>query len=93
MEAAQQAHMDAAAAEGLAEQKIARISTPAGLDLGAATPEEIALSIMGHIVAVRRGGTGRPLQLKGSARSQADDFTARHAADRVISQCDVPAKD
>jgi xanthine dehydrogenase accessory factor len=42
-------------AEGLAAERLARLETPAGLDLGARTPEEIALSILARIVAVRRG--------------------------------------
>src|SRR5271170_7844569 len=46
---------------GLPEEKIATVWAPAGLDLGAATPEEIALSIVSQIVALRRGGTTGPL--------------------------------
>jgi xanthine dehydrogenase accessory factor len=42
-------------AEGLDEERLARLETPAGLDLGARTPEEIALSILARVVAVRRG--------------------------------------
>jgi xanthine dehydrogenase accessory factor len=42
-------------AEGLAEERLADLETPAGLDIGARTPEEIALSILARIVAVRRG--------------------------------------
>lgn len=42
-------------ADGISEQKIARIHAPIGLNLGAETPEEIALSVMAQIVAVRRG--------------------------------------
>src|SRR5215472_4471453 len=56
--------LDYLAAEGVPADRLARISAPAGLDLGAATPEEIALSILSQIVAFRRGGTGRPLNLK-----------------------------
>jgi xanthine dehydrogenase accessory factor len=41
-------------AEGVAGDRLARLETPAGLDLGARTPEEIALSILARIVAVRR---------------------------------------
>jgi xanthine dehydrogenase accessory factor len=46
--------------EGFAEEELARLRAPAGLDLGARTPEEIALSVMGEIVMLRRGGSGRP---------------------------------
>ena len=42
-------------AEGVAEERLAALETPAGLDIGARTPEEIALSILARIVAVRRG--------------------------------------
>jgi xanthine dehydrogenase accessory factor len=43
-------------ASGLAEERIARLRAPAGLDLGAAEPAEIALSIMAEIVQIRRRG-------------------------------------
>ncbi len=46
---------------GLTEHELARLRSPIGLDLGARTPEETALSIAAEIVAARRGGTGRPL--------------------------------
>lgn len=46
---------------GLGERELARLRSPIGLDLGARTPEETALSIAAEIVAVRRGGTGRSL--------------------------------
>ncbi|MFT9668423.1 XdhC family protein [Streptomyces rhizosphaericola] len=46
---------------GLAEHELARLRSPIGLDLGARTPEETALSIAAEIVAVRQGGTGLPL--------------------------------
>src|SRR5271154_216169 len=46
---------------GVEEEKIATVWAPAGLDLGASTPEEIALSVMSQIVALRRGGTAGPL--------------------------------
>jgi xanthine dehydrogenase accessory factor len=46
---------------GLTERELARLRSPIGLDLGARTPEETALSIAAEIVAARRGGTGAPL--------------------------------
>ncbi|MFF4968543.1 XdhC family protein [Streptomyces sp. NPDC001037] len=47
--------------EGVSLRELARLRSPIGLDLGARTPEETALSIVAEIVAVRRGGTGLPL--------------------------------
>ncbi|MFE7467549.1 XdhC family protein [Streptomyces sp. NPDC057499] len=46
---------------GLSDAELARLRSPIGLDLGARTPEETALSIAAEIVAARRGGTGVPL--------------------------------
>ncbi|MFK0293868.1 XdhC family protein [Streptomyces sp. NPDC090442] len=46
---------------GLTEIELNRLRSPIGLDLGARTPEETALSIAAEIVANRRGGTGAPL--------------------------------
>lgn len=45
-------------AAGLGEDELARLSGPAGLDLGARTAAETALSIMGEIVAARHGRSG-----------------------------------
>jgi xanthine dehydrogenase accessory factor len=46
---------------GLTEPELARLSSPIGLDLGARTPEETAVSISAEIIARRWGGGGRPL--------------------------------
>ncbi|WUR79351.1 XdhC family protein [Streptomyces phaeochromogenes] len=43
---------------GVTELELTRLRSPIGLDLGARTPEETALSIASEIVANRRGGTG-----------------------------------
>ncbi|WDV49584.1 XdhC family protein [Streptomyces coeruleorubidus] len=51
---------------GLNERELARLRSPIGLDLGARTPEETALSIAAEIVAARHGGTGRPLTGAGT---------------------------
>jgi xanthine dehydrogenase accessory factor len=50
-------HLEALRAKGVPEDVIARIQSPVGLDLGARTPAEIALSILAGLVAVRRGGS------------------------------------
>ncbi|MEV7736157.1 XdhC/CoxI family protein [Streptomyces sp. NPDC088921] len=50
---------------GLTDGELARLRSPIGLDLGARTPEETALSIAAEIVATRRGGTGTPLTASG----------------------------
>ena len=46
---------------GLGEDAIARLSSPIGLDLGARTPEETAVSIAAEIIAHRWGGGGQRL--------------------------------
>ena len=51
-------HLEALRAKGVPEEVISRIQSPVGLDLGAVTPNEIALSILAGIVAIRRGGGG-----------------------------------
>jgi xanthine dehydrogenase accessory factor len=47
--------------EGLGDAELARLSSPIGLDIGARTPEETAVSIAAEIVAARWGGSGRRL--------------------------------
>lgn len=46
---------------GIPEEQLKKIRAPIGLDIGAVSPEEVALAIMSEIVAERRGGTGLPL--------------------------------
>jgi len=46
-------------ADGVSEERLAALDTPAGVDIGARTPAEIALSILARIVAVRRSGDVR----------------------------------
>ncbi len=46
---------------GLGEEELARLSSPIGLDLGARTPEETAISIAAEVIAGRWGGSGEPL--------------------------------
>jgi len=43
--------------DGINEEALPRVYTTIGLDLGGPTPEEIAVSILAEIIAVRRGGS------------------------------------
>ncbi|MQY02387.1 XdhC family protein [Actinomadura macrotermitis] len=58
---------------GLTGAELARLRSPIGLDLGARTPEETAVSIAAELVQLRWGGSGRPLadtsgRIHGDAR-------------------------
>ena len=55
---AQAKRRDRLLAAGVPEEQLARIAAPIGLDLGALTAEETALSIMAEVVAVRNGREG-----------------------------------
>jgi xanthine dehydrogenase accessory factor len=43
--------------EGIARQKLDRVHSPVGLDLGAITPEEIAVSVVAEMIAIRRNSS------------------------------------
>ncbi|HEU5429356.1 MAG TPA: XdhC/CoxI family protein [Actinocrinis sp.] len=67
-------------AAGIEGDRLARLHAPIGLDLGGGTPQEVALSIVAEIVAVTRGGCGRPLrELEGALhhRRAADATSTR----------------
>lgn len=52
------AHLDRLRALGLSDRDVARIQTPVGLDIGARTPQQIAVSILAGLVAARAGRPG-----------------------------------
>jgi len=54
------------AKRGVAAERLAKLKAPAGLDLGAITPDEIAISILAEIVAVRRGKDARGTASQGT---------------------------
>ena len=76
--------LDYVATAGVPAARIATVFAPAGIDLGAATPEEIALSIMSQIVALRRRGTAHTLSLETNGGALRDA-----AAEKIIRQCEV----
>lgn len=49
---------------GADEERVRRVHAPIGLDIGAVTPEEVALAILAEIVVERRGGKGGSLSTK-----------------------------
>lgn len=53
--------------EGLDREALARVFTPIGLDIGAETPEEIAVAVLAEIILVRRGGGALPMSERGRA--------------------------
>ena len=48
--------------EGIPRALLARINAPVGLDIGAETPEEIAIAVAAELVKLMRGGTGTSLK-------------------------------
>lgn len=53
--------LEALRAEGFPEEQLRKVRAPIGLDIGAISPEEVALAILAEIVAERRGGAGGSL--------------------------------
>ena len=59
--------LDELRADGVSEDHLALIDVPAGIDIGARTPAEVALSILATVVSVRRGD--RPAPAPGPAQT------------------------
>jgi xanthine dehydrogenase accessory factor len=70
--------------EGIPKERLEKVWAPAGLDLGAASPEEIALSVMSQIVSVRRGGSGKSMK----DEKQADQPTPADVSTQVVRHCE-----
>jgi xanthine dehydrogenase accessory factor len=66
--------------EGFDAAELARIRTPIGLDIGSATPEEIAVAILAEMLAVRSGRDARPLREHGAVH----DATRARASLRQV---------
>jgi xanthine dehydrogenase accessory factor len=74
--------IDGLRADGVADEQLALIDVPAGLDIGARTPAEIALSILARIVAVRRG-TRASADAPAPARAPSSAPPAKLAVDPI----------
>jgi xanthine dehydrogenase accessory factor len=77
---AQEKRRERLLAEGLTDEELGRLAAPIGLDIGALTAAETAISIMGEITAVRRGREGgRLMTVKGRIHDATRDREAAPA--------------
>ena len=61
-------HVEELRSRGFSEEELSRVQSPVGLDIGARTAEEIALSILAGIVAARHGHPGGSLGARQGVR-------------------------
>ena len=72
--------------EGVTREELARVYAPVGLNLGAITPEEIAVSVVAELVGVRRNpGVALP-----HSRNRLPGRYAQHDVDAIEAHADVP---
>jgi xanthine dehydrogenase accessory factor len=76
---------------GVSPEKIARLRAPIGLDIGAATPEEMAISILGEIIALRRGRSGGSLAVAAGRIHGDGEVEANGGEPKADSAVDQPA--
>ncbi|HEU0021945.1 MAG TPA: XdhC family protein, partial [Dehalococcoidia bacterium] len=67
--------------QGISLERLKQVRSPIGLDIGALTPEEIAVSVMGEIIMTRRGGKGGAMQM--------DQWLLNRAAEKVERTANV----
>ena len=60
-----------AATEGIPVERVRALRCPAGLDIGARTPEEIALSVLAEWITLRQLAPSQPLRLSDDLFDQA----------------------
>lgn len=69
-------------AAGMPAERVRSLRSPIGLDIGATTPPEIALAILGEWLMLRQGGAGKPLQLDEALLAKAAARAETGRADR-----------
>ncbi len=67
--------------QGVTLERLREVKSPIGLDIGALTPEEIAVSVMSEIIMTRRGGSGGALKM--------DDWFLERSAQKVARMAGV----
>jgi xanthine dehydrogenase accessory factor len=80
---------------GVSPEKVARLRAPIGLDIGAATPEEMAISILGEIIALRRGRSGGSLAeasgpIRGEHEMAEEDGRREKAGEALAAPASIP---
>jgi len=70
---------DALAAEGMPAECLRRVHAPIGLDIGAISPAEIAVSILAELIAVRHGRDATALSMSSHRRDRKDSKEAKEA--------------
>ncbi|HZU77510.1 MAG TPA: XdhC/CoxI family protein [Dehalococcoidia bacterium] len=71
-------------AEGVPRAALDAVHTPIGLDIGAETPEEIAVSILAEMIMVRRGGSGRTMYYRRGGMAELE--TSGAAAGTIAAE-------
>ena len=56
--------------EGIAAEKLARVYAPVGIDIGAITPEEIAVAIVAELIAIRRNSQAALPHMKSTKAAE-----------------------
>jgi len=73
--------------DGVCEELLARIDTPAGLDIGARTPAEVSLSILASIIEIRRRTSTAPRSWAAAPPTAVDPICGM----TVVVSADAPS--